>query len=347
MTTFSEIRTPRLTLRLLRASDAEDIHAYQRLPEVVEYMFWQVRTLAETREHLARRLATTALVNDGDVLVVGVELADGSGGSSRLIGEITVFLHSVESGQAEIGWAFNPKFQGRGYASEAAGRMLDWAVTELGAHRVAAQLDPLNTSSAAVCGRLGMQQEALFRENLWFKGRWGDTAVYALLRSEWEARRLGAAAPAEAGAGGGATVAEAAPGAGGMPAIRVAAAVLLRERRVLMVTARGRDVLYLPGGKIDDGETAAAAVRRECREEVSVELDEPSIRSLFTVTVQAHGEPEGRMVVMELFAATTSDEPTPSAEVDSVHWVTSADAYRCPPAGVETLARLVARGLID
>lgn len=372
MTTFSEIRTPRLTLRLLRASDAEDIHAYQRLPEVVEYMFWQVRTLAETREHLARRLATTAMVNDGDVLVVGVELADGSGGSSWLIGEITVFLHSVESRQAEIGWAFHPEFQGRGYASEAAGRMLDWAFTELGAHRVAAQLDPLNTSSAAVCGRLGMRREALFRENLWFKGRWGDTAVYALLRSEWEARRHGAAAPAEAGGGGAASSAlssgggaatasvsgggagglaigapEAAPGGGGMPAIRVAAAVLLRERRVLMVTARGRDVLYLPGGKIDDGETASAAVRRECREEVSVELDEPSIRSLFTVTVQAHGEPEGRMVVMELFAATTSDEPTPSAEVDSVHWVTSADAYRCPPAGVVTLARLVARGLID
>lgn len=114
-----------------------------------------------------------------------------------------------------------------------------------------------------------------------------------------------------------------------------------------MVTARARNVLYLPGGKIDPGETPAEALVRECREEITVELDEGSIRNLFTVTVQAHGEPEGRMVAMSLFAATTADEPHPSAEVDSVHWVTSADAARCPPAGALTLARLVELDLID
>ncbi|MEF2976416.1 NUDIX hydrolase [Subtercola sp. YIM 133946] len=132
-----------------------------------------------------------------------------------------------------------------------------------------------------------------------------------------------------------------------LPVIRVAAVVLLRDRRMLMVTARGRGVLYLPGGKIDAGESAAEALVRECREEVAVELDLPSIRELFTVTTQAHGEPDGRMVAMTLFAATTPDEPVPSSEVDAVHWVTTADAHRCPPAGVETLRRVAALGLID
>ncbi|UFS58407.1 NUDIX hydrolase [Subtercola endophyticus] len=136
-------------------------------------------------------------------------------------------------------------------------------------------------------------------------------------------------------------------GAAALPPIRVAALVLIRERRMLMVTARGRDVLFLPGGKIDTGETPVEAVVRESREEVAVVLDEQSIRSLFTVRVQAHGEPEGRMVEMTLFEATTPDDPTPSAEVDAVHWVTSADAFRCPPAGVETLRRLAELGLID
>jgi 8-oxo-dGTP diphosphatase len=30
-----------------------------------------------------------------------------------------------------------------------------------------------------------------------------------------------------------------------------------------------------------------------------------------------------------------------------VHWATSADASRCPPAGVEVLRRLCAAALID
>jgi 8-oxo-dGTP pyrophosphatase MutT (NUDIX family) len=129
--------------------------------------------------------------------------------------------------------------------------------------------------------------------------------------------------------------------------ILVAAVALVRDRQVLMVTARGRDDIYMPGGKIDPGETAFDAAIREAREEVSVELDPTSVDELFTVTVQAHGEPDGRLVEMRVFAGSTNDDPVASAEVDAVHWVTTADADRCPPAGRETLARLAALDLID
>jgi 8-oxo-dGTP pyrophosphatase MutT (NUDIX family) len=132
-----------------------------------------------------------------------------------------------------------------------------------------------------------------------------------------------------------------------LPPILVAATALVRDRRVLMVTARGRDVFYMPGGKIDPGETAHDAAIREAREEVSIELDAATVAELFTVTVQAHGEPDGRLVEMRVFAGSTPDEPVASAEVDAVHWVTTADAHRCPPAGVETLRRLAALDLID
>ncbi|MCS5717476.1 NUDIX domain-containing protein [Herbiconiux sp. CPCC 205763] len=132
-----------------------------------------------------------------------------------------------------------------------------------------------------------------------------------------------------------------------LPTIRVAALALLRERRVLMVTARARDVYYMPGGKIDAGETAAEAAVREAFEEVSVRVDAAAVHPLFTVTVQAHGEPEGRLVEMQVFQGSTPDAPRASSEVDAVHWVTSADEHRCPPAGAETLRRLHALDLID
>ncbi|RUR01953.1 NUDIX hydrolase [Labedella endophytica] len=132
-----------------------------------------------------------------------------------------------------------------------------------------------------------------------------------------------------------------------LPDILVAALALVRDRRVLMVTARARDVLYMPGGKIDPGETAAEAAVRESLEEVAVRVSPTSVRELFTVVTQAHGEPDGRLVRMAVFAGETDDEPRPSSEIDAIHWVDSAAADRCPPAGRAVLARLVALELID
>lgn len=132
-----------------------------------------------------------------------------------------------------------------------------------------------------------------------------------------------------------------------LPDIQVAAVAIVRDRRVLMVTARGRDVIYMPGGKIDAGESAAEAAIREAREELGVDVDPASVAPLFTVVQQAHGEPEGRMVRMHVFAAHPLSEPAPTSEVDALHWVTTADLDRCPPAGRDTLRRLAASGAID
>lgn len=131
------------------------------------------------------------------------------------------------------------------------------------------------------------------------------------------------------------------------PDILVSAVAIVRDRRVLMVRARGRDVLYMPGGKIDDGESPADAAVRETREEVAVGLVPGSVHELFTVVTQAHGEPDGRLVRMIVFSGEPDAEPQPSAEVSEVHWVTTADAHRCPPAGTEVLRQLAERGLID
>jgi 8-oxo-dGTP pyrophosphatase MutT (NUDIX family) len=135
--------------------------------------------------------------------------------------------------------------------------------------------------------------------------------------------------------------------ASALPDLLVAAIALVRDRRVLMVTAREREVHYMPGGKIDDGETAAEAAAREAREEVSLELDPAELEELFEVVTQAHGEPEGRMVRMRVFLTRTDASPKASAEVGALHWVTTAELDRCPPAGAEVLRRLAADGLID
>jgi RimJ/RimL family protein N-acetyltransferase len=184
------IRTERLLLRTLTPDDLDDVFAYAGRDDVIRYLPWPKRTRDEVAEHLAKRLNTT-LSADGDVIVLGIEVPpspDDPAARPRIIGDMTLVLSSVENRQALIGWVLNPEFQGKGYAAEAASRVLTLAFDDLGSHRVAAELDPRNTASSSLCYRLGMRLEGHFVHSEIFKGEWSDLAVYAILDVEWNAR---------------------------------------------------------------------------------------------------------------------------------------------------------------
>ncbi|ARC55561.1 Spermidine N(1)-acetyltransferase [Frondihabitans sp. 762G35] len=181
----SAILTERLLLRPLTIDDLDDVLVYQSDPEVLRYMLWPARDRAAAREHLERRVDLVRLAHDGDGLVLAVETQESPG---CVIGEVNVSLTSVADRQAEVGWIVAPEFQGRGYAFEAASRILQLCFEDLGSHRVHARLDPRNAASVALCRRLGMREEAHFVEDLFFKGEWADTGVYAILEAEWRAR---------------------------------------------------------------------------------------------------------------------------------------------------------------
>jgi len=183
------IATERLVLRLFTLDDVEDSYSYQSRDDVTRYMLYDALSRDEIVERIRIREGATGLDNDGDFLVLAVELPGTADVAARVIGDVDLQLKSAANGQATIGWAMHPDFQGRGYAAEAAGALLDLAFDAAGLHRVYAELDPRNAASAALCTRLGMRHEAHFVDELFFKGAWGDTDVYAILDREWAQRR--------------------------------------------------------------------------------------------------------------------------------------------------------------
>ena len=181
------IRTERLTLRLMTPADVDDVHAYQSRDDVCRYLLHEPRGRDEVEEWVAKYAAATELAADGDWIEPAIEFAMPDG-MRRVIGHMYLTIASVENRGAEIGWTLHPDFFGHGYAVEAATAILELAFGDLGMHRVRAELDPRNDASIALCRRLGMREEAHFVQDLFFKGEWADTGVYAILDHEWAGR---------------------------------------------------------------------------------------------------------------------------------------------------------------
>jgi RimJ/RimL family protein N-acetyltransferase len=180
------LRTARLVLRTMTSADVDDIHAYQSREDVCRYLPFEPRTRDEVAAKVAKHSTALTLNGEGDYWELAVERATDPG---RVIGDVYFTIKSTANATAELGWTLHPDFAGQGYMTEAASAVLDTAFADLRLHRVLAQLDPRNDASVALCKRLGMREEAHFVEDLWLKGAWGDTGIYAILDREWPPRQ--------------------------------------------------------------------------------------------------------------------------------------------------------------
>ncbi len=108
-----------------------------------------------TRAFLADAALEAALVERRTFTLAITSKADGT-----VIGSVAVWEVSAVHRRAELGFVVDPKFQGRGYASEAGGRaVLEFAFARFGAQRVQATCRPENSASASVLTKIGMEEE--------------------------------------------------------------------------------------------------------------------------------------------------------------------------------------------
>jgi RimJ/RimL family protein N-acetyltransferase len=176
------IRTARLDLRPFEDDDLLDLYAFHSLPDVARYLYWEARTLEETRTALERKQSEVNLTHEGSRLTLAVVIQE----TARVIGEVSLTWQSVAHQQAEVGYLFHPEFQGRGYATEAVTAIMDLGFASGHFHRIYGRCDGRNVPSYRLMARLGMRREAHFIHNEIFKGEWGDELYYAILQTEWQ-----------------------------------------------------------------------------------------------------------------------------------------------------------------
>lgn len=154
------IRSPRLDLVSLSPSvlealldgrrDAAEAQLPVALPpdwpdEGVE-PFLRLRLGQMVEEPESQRWLVRALVHGGDGVMVGHAGFHGPPGSGGLA-----------PGKAELGYTVFPAYRGRGYATEAAVALMEWA-EGLGVRRFVASVAPANEPSLAIVRKLGFVQ---------------------------------------------------------------------------------------------------------------------------------------------------------------------------------------------
>jgi len=89
----------------------------------------------------------------------------------------------------EIGWTWvTPSRQRTPVNTEAKLLLLTHAFDTLGTNRVELKTDALNTKSRNAIGRIGAQQEGIFRQHLiTASGRVRDTVYFSIIKAEWPA----------------------------------------------------------------------------------------------------------------------------------------------------------------
>ena len=131
----------------------------------------------------------------------------------------------------------------------------------------------------------------------------------------------------------------------GLRHVRVVAAVIARDDRYLITQRRPAAVLPLlwefPGGRVEEGsETAAAALKREVRHRLGVEIDAGQLISFVS-------HPYERYVVdLYLYECRIQSGELEPLAVNAFKWVTSAefDQYPFTPADEASMNKLLGVG---
>lgn len=149
----TRLETERLVMRMFRA---DDFDAYARMladPEVTRYLNEGLPLDRRAAwRNMLYQVGHWAVCEYGNWAVE--EQATG-----RFVGRVGL-AHPEGGPGHKLGWTVAREQWGRGYATEAARRALDYAFAELPAcERVVASIDPDNAASIKIAERLGMRLE--------------------------------------------------------------------------------------------------------------------------------------------------------------------------------------------
>lgn len=168
-----DLSTNKLILRHIQVTDEDALH-HAVFGDADVMLFGDgIQTKAWARAWIIRQIEQYQTRGFGPYAVVEKK-------RNEIIGYCGLFYFPDVNGQPEIeiGYRLARSVWGKGYATEAARAVRDYAFTILGMKRLIAIIDPSNTASIRVAEKIGMQHE----QDVMFEGYTHPDRVYVVLR---------------------------------------------------------------------------------------------------------------------------------------------------------------------
>lgn len=166
------IETARLRLRDYRPEDWVAVHAFASNPEVARFMFWEPRTEADSRDFVARMLASQQ-----ESPRVTWELAVERISDRKLIGSCDLTL---EGDEGDLGFVLAQDAWGQGFATELSEALITAGFEEMGLARIFSTCDFQNHRSRRVLEKAGLRFERELLGHKLAKGRSWDSLELAI-----------------------------------------------------------------------------------------------------------------------------------------------------------------------
>ena len=175
----SALITERLIIRQFNKNDYDDLYEYLSDRRTYRHEPGKPITIEKSKELCIER--------SKNKLFFAVELKS----ENKLIGHI--YFGKIEPENLltyELGYIFNKKYHGKGFASEAIQCLIKEQFLRTNIHRIVAHCNPRNIKSWKLLERLYFKREGKLRKNIFFNRDrnknpiWLDTYEYGLLKED-------------------------------------------------------------------------------------------------------------------------------------------------------------------
>ena len=173
-TDFPTLHTPRLLLRQPALYDVPALFQLRSSPLVMRYLGRAPMTDPAEAEQLLATFTASFERQEGVLWAICKQEAP-----TELLGTICFWKMDKTNHRTEIGYALHHNHWRQGIMDEAMTSVVEYCFKTLNFHSIEANTDPANEASGRILEKQGFVQEAYFRENFYFEGRFLDSRIYS------------------------------------------------------------------------------------------------------------------------------------------------------------------------